>query len=350
MRKIDMSHIGTPRVGKSPVGNSHGSTSVIEDGRTTRSALIPFARLRAGIAAAGLGLAMLAFAGSAPASAQQILAMVQGRPITSFDVAQRIKLAQLTERQTLTQKQALQVLVDERLKIFTAQRFGVQMEAGDIDRMFANMASRSGRTAAQFSEALAAQGLSDRIMKNKLNADYVWNSYVRGRFSSATSVRDSDVFAALNAKGADTTQAQRATEYTIRQIVLVVGRTAPPQARSQRLAEANALRARFNDCESGIADARNLREVVVRDPVIRTSPDVAAPLRKILDDTPIGRTTPPEVTRAGVEMVAICNKREVVGDSVQKKEVQAELQNKQFEAQSARLLEEARKGAMIEYR
>jgi peptidyl-prolyl cis-trans isomerase SurA len=158
------------------------------------------------------------------------------------------------------------------------------------------------------------------------------------------------VFAALNAKGADTTQAQRATEYTIRQIVLVVGRTAPPQARAQRLAEANALRAKFNDCDAGVAEARTMREVVVRDPVIRTSPDVAAPLRKILDDTPIGRTTPPEVTRAGIEMVAICNKREVVGDSVQKKEVQSELQTKQFEQQSARLLEEARKGALIEYR
>jgi peptidyl-prolyl cis-trans isomerase SurA len=331
-------------------GTSRIGTSTIDRLTVAGPGLMSFVRLRAGIAAAALGLALLALGGGAPASAQQILVMVQGRPITNFDVAQRIKLAQLTERQTLTQKQALQELIDDRLKIFTAQRFGVEMQQGDIDKMFATMASRSGRTAAQFSEALSAQGLSDRVLKNKLNADYVWSNYVRARFSSATSVRDSDVFAALNAKGADTTQAQRATEYTIRQIVLVVGRTAPPQARGQRLAEANALRGRFNDCESGVAEAKSLREVVVRDPVIRTSPDISAALRKILDDTPVGRTTPPEVTRAGVEMVAICNKREVVGDSVQKKEVQNELQNKQFQAQSVRLLEEARKGALIEYR
>jgi peptidyl-prolyl cis-trans isomerase SurA len=338
MRKIDTLIVGTVVAGTHMTGI-----------RGTRPARIAFRTLHLG-AAAILGLAVLALVGGAPASAQQILVMVQGRPITNFDVAQRIKLMQITERQTLTQKQALDQLIDDRLKIFTAQRFGVEMQPADIDKMFASIASRSGRTAAQFSEALAAQGLSDRMMKSKLNADYVWGSYVRARFSSATSVRDSDVFAALNAKGADTTQAQRATEYTIRQIVLVVGRTDPPQARAQRLAEANALRARFNDCDAGIAEARAMREVVVRDPVIRTSPDVAAPLRKILDDTPIGRTTPPEVTRAGIEMVAICNKREVVGDSVQKKEVQSELQTKQFEQQSARLLEEARKGALIEYR
>lgn len=309
--------------------------------------------LRAGLrllAGAVLAAAMLAGVGGRPAEAQQILAMVQGRPITNFDVAQRIKLIQLTERKTLTSKQALEELIDDRLKVFTAQRFGVSMESSDIDKMFASMAGRSGRTAAQLTEVLAAQGISDRVLKNKLNADSVWNSYVRGRFSAATSVRDTDVFAALTAKGADTTAAQRTTEYTIRQIVFVVSRTAPADARARRMAEANALRSRFSDCESGAAEARALREVVVRDPVIRMSSDVSAPLRKILDDTPIGRTTPPEVTRTGVEMVAICNKREVVGDSAEKKELQNELQSKQFETQSKRLLQEARKGALIEYR
>ncbi len=65
----------------------------------------------------------------------------------------------------------------------------------------------------------------------------------------------------------------------------------------------------------------------------------------------IGRTTPPEVTTRGLSRwAAICNKRAVVGDSVQKKEVQSELQAEQFEQQSASLLEEARKGALIEYR
>lgn len=335
-------------------GTSYAGADVgaptLSPSRPARPAFPSFTRLRNGVAASLLGLALFAAAGAAPASAQQILVMVQGRPITSYDVAQRIKLMKLVERQTLNQKQALDQLIDDRLKIFTAKRYGVSLDAAEVDKMFARMASRSGRTAAQLSQALAAQGVSDRILKSKLNADYVWNSYVRGRFSSATSVRDSDVFAALNAKGANAAEAQRATEYTIRQIVLVVGRTAPPQERARRLGEANALRARFNDCDSGLAEARSLREVVVRDPVIRTSPDVPAALRKILDDTPIGHTTPPEVTRAGVEMVAICNKREVIGDSVEKKEVETELQNKQFEQQSQRLLEEARKGSLIEYR
>ena len=314
----------------------------------------PVYRTAGGNALARLALALLALflvaaGGAAPAAAQQILVMVNGEPITTFDVTQRIKLAQLTERASLSQKQALDALIDERLKIFTAKRYGVVVEDADVEKMFANMANRTGRTPEQLTQGLAQSGVNARILKNKMRADYVWNAYVRGRFSSATSVRDSDIFAALNAKGTDSTQSQRTTEYTLRQIVLVVPRTAPAM-RSQRLAEANALRQRFTDCDSGLEIARGLREAVVREPIIRTSADVPAGLRKVLDDTAIGRTTPPEVTQSGVEMVAVCNKREVVGESVQKREVRDDLQSRQFDAQSKRLLEEARKSSLIQYR
>lgn len=284
------------------------------------------------------------------ASAQQILVMVQGQPITTFDASQRIKLAQLTERRKLTQKQALEELIDERLKIVTAERFGITADKDEIEKMFARMGTRSGRTPEQLTQALSQSGLDARMLKTKMRADYVWNNYVRGRYSSAATVRDSDVFAALSTKGEDLTRAQRTTEYTIRQIVLVIGRTADAGQRSQRMAEANSLRKAFADCETGVDTARAMRETVVRDPVIRTSADMSAQVRKLMDETPVGHMTPPEVTRVGIEMVAICARREVVGESAQKREVRNELETKQFDAISKRLLADARKTAMIQYR
>ena len=298
--------------------------------------------------ACGLALPVLVYPQAA--SAQQIVVMVQGSPITSFDVGQRIKLAQLTERRAINSKQALDELVDERLKVFTAERYGITMDSADLNKMYASMGARTGRSPEQLTAGLAQAGVDARLLKDKMRADNVWNNYVRGRFSSTTTVRDGDIFAALGAKGEDATKAQRTTEYTIRQIVLVVSRTAPPATRSQRMAEAGVLRKNFTDCESGVATARAMRETVVRDPVIRTSADMTAPLRKLMDETAIGQMTPPEVTQAGIEMVAICNRREVVGESAQKREIRNELQTKQFDDQSRRLLAEARKSAMIVYR
>jgi len=285
-----------------------------------------------------------------PAMAQQIMVMVQGQPITSFDVAQRVKLTQLTERRSISQKQALEDLIDERLKIFTADRFGISADREEVDKMFAQMASRNGRTPAQLAAALSQSGVDASSLKAKMRADYVWNAYVRGRYSSVATVRDSDIFNALESKGEDLTAAQRTTEYTLRQIVLVVGRTAPASERSRRLAEANALRQRFTDCESGVEVARGLRETVVREPVIRTSAEMTDPVRKIMNDVPIGKTTTPEVTQAGVELIAVCGRREIVGESARKREVRNELQNKQLESLSKRLLVDARKAAMIQYR
>lgn len=312
-------------------------------------------RRRVATRATAVAVAALAAFGTlaalpSPAAAQQILVMVQGQPITSFDVAQRIKLAQLTERRSPNQKQALEELIDERLKIVTAERFGITADKEELDKMFARMGTRTGRTPEQLTAALAQSGLDARMLKEKMRADYVWNNYVRGRFSSAATVRDSDVFAALESKGEDLTRAQRTTEYTVRQIVLVVSRTASPAERSQRIAEANSLRKSFTDCEAGIATARAMRETVIRDPVIRTSADMSAPVRKVMDDTPIGQLTAPEVTRVGVEMVAVCGRREVVGESTQKREIRAELETKQFDALSQRLLADARKSVMIQYR
>lgn len=302
------------------------------------------------VALSAFGLFGAASALPAPAAAQQILVMVQGQPITSFDVAQRIKLAQLTERRSPNQKQALEELIDERLKVVTAERFGITADKDELDKMFARMGTRTGRTPEQLTAALAQAGLDARMLKEKMRADYVWNNYVRGRYSSAATVRDSDVFAALESKGEDLTRAQRTTEYTVRQVVLVVSRTASQGERSQRIAEANNLRKSFADCEAGIATARGMREVVVRDPVIRTSADMSPAVRKVMDETPIGQLTAPEITRIGVEMVAVCARREVVGESSQKREVRAELENKQFEAVSKRLLDDARKSVMIQYR
>jgi hypothetical protein len=74
-----------------------------------------------------------------------------------------------------------------------------------------------------------------------------------------------------------------------------------------RRKDAEALRARFSDCESGLADARAQRDVVIREPITKNSIDLASPLRDILNKTGLGHLTPPETTSRGVELFAVCS-------------------------------------------
>lgn len=294
---------------------------------------------------AALALILLALAaGPQRASAQQILVMVNGSPITSYDVAQRQRLHQLIDRKAIGPKEALDELIDETIKMQQAQKLGVEMDQGDVDRMFVSVAERSGRTTKELEASLAQSGLDARTFKNKLTADYVWSQYVRSRSGTVT-VRDADVVAALQKRG--TTQ-MVATEYTLRPIVFVVPRKSSNHG--ARLQEANALRARFADCDSGIAAAMALKEVVVRPPVLRLSSDMPDALRKLLDKTEVGRLTQPEVTQSGVETFAMCGKREVRGESAEKREIKDELTSAQFTKESKKLMDDLRRGALIQYR
>lgn len=301
---------------------------------------MPIARLL--LLAAALLIPLLA--SGTPARAQQIVVVVNGAPITSYDVSQRQLMHSLIERKPIGPKDALEELIDERLKIQQAVRLKLDVDQKDVDRLYASVAERSGRTAEQLSSGFKQSGLNDSTFKQKLLADYVWGQYVRAR-SGTVNIRDADVIAALQKRGE--TQ-MVATEYTLMPIVFVVPRNA--NTYGARLAEANALRARFSDCDSGAEMVKSLKEVVVRPKVTRLSSEVPAQLKQILDKTEVGRLTPPEVAQAGVETFAMCGKREVRGESSQKREIKDELTASQFTAESKKFLAELRKQALIEYR
>jgi peptidyl-prolyl cis-trans isomerase SurA len=71
-------------------------------------------------------------------------------------------------------------------------------------------------------------------------------------------------------------------------------------------------------------------------------------MRKILDDVTVGKLTSPDVTPQGIQMFALCAKRENQVDSTASKEAREEMFLQQFQAKSKRYLEELRRGSMIE--
>ena len=89
-------------------------------------------------------------------------------------------------------------------------------------------------------------------------------------------------------------------------IVLIVPRGSAADALETRKKEAEALRARIQTCAEANAFFKSMQNAAIREAVIKTSADIPASLREILDGTPIGHLTPPEVTKQGVEMVALC--------------------------------------------
>jgi peptidyl-prolyl cis-trans isomerase SurA len=129
----------------------------------------------------------------------------------------------------------------------------------------------------------------------------------------------------------------------------VVPRGSPPAAFEARAKEAEALRARFQGCDEGIALARGMPNVAVRTQVVKGSAELPVQLRDVLAKTEIGRLTAPEATQQGVEVYALCSKLQSESGPA-KKEIKDEMFNEAFEIASKKYIKELRDQAMIEYR
>jgi len=179
----------------------------------------------------------------------------------------------------------------------------------------------------------------------------VWGSLVRGRFKESLQVGEKDVAAAVQVNADDKDKPQTESfEYQMRPIVLIVPRGAAPAAAEIRRKEAEALRARVQTCDEATALFKSMQNAAIREPVSKTSADLPAPLREVLDKTPIGHLTAPEVTKQGIEMVALCGRKPTTVDTPKKREVREKMFSEKFEKKSKAYLEEIRKAAMIEYR
>ncbi|WP_407181513.1 SurA N-terminal domain-containing protein [Bradyrhizobium sp. STM 3562] len=285
-----------------------------------------------------------------PVRAQTVAVMVNGEPITDFDIEQRSKLNFLTTHKQSARQDVINELIDEKVKIKEAKKFGVDPSNSDIDQAFGAMAGRMRISPEQLAKSLESQGIRPDTLKNRIRADMVWTSLVRGRYKERLQVGEKDVAAAVKAEGGDDAQQADAFEYRMQPVVLIVPKGAPPAAFEGRQKEAETLRSKVQSCEEANSYFKSMPNAAIRDTVIKTSADIPAVLRKVLDDTPIGHLTPPEVTKQGVEMVALCGRKPTTIDTPKKKEIRDKMYAQKYEATSKAYLEEIRKAAMIEYR
>ena len=284
-----------------------------------------------------------------PAQAQTVCVMVNGEPVTEYDIDQRSKLDFISTHKQASRQDVLNELIDEKVKIKEAKKFGVDPTDSDIDQSYGEMGSRMHITADQLTKSLESQGIRPDTLKTRLRSELVWGSLVRGRFKERLQVGEKDVVTAVKAEGGDVQQMD-AFEYTMRPVVLIVPRGSPPAATEARQKEAEALRARVQTCDEANSYFKTMQNAVIRDAVVKTSADIPANLRKVLDDTPIGHLTPPEVTKDGIQMVALCGRKATTIDTPKKQEIRNKMFAQKYEAQSKSYLLEVRKAAMIEYR
>jgi peptidyl-prolyl cis-trans isomerase SurA len=298
----------------------------------------------------GCAAALVLMGCGSQAYAQTVAVMVNGEPITNYDIEQRTKLTFLTIHKSPDRQQVIDELIDEKVKIKEAKKFGVDPTATDVDQSYAGMSARMRLSPEQLTKSLESQGIRPDTLKARIKAEMVWTSLVRGRYKESLQVGEKDVAAAAQVNGSEEKPETESFEYKMQPIVLIVPRGSAPAAVDARRKEAEALRNRVQTCDEANAFFKSMQNAAIREAVTKTSADLPPVLREVLDKTPIGHLTAPEVTKQGVEMVALCGRKPTTVDTPKKKEVREKMYAQKYEAKSKSYLQEARKAAMIEYR
>jgi peptidyl-prolyl cis-trans isomerase SurA len=280
------------------------------------------------------------------ALAQHVVLVVNGEVITDYDIEQRTKFHTLSEHKTPARQDVIEELIDEKLKVQIGRRYKIELDDNDINSSYADMAKRMHLTSDQLTQTLAQGGVDSKTLKARIRADTTWQYIIRGKFQSSLQINEKSVLAEMETQKKNDGD-KVGYDYTLRPILFVVprGNAALQEARRK---DAEALRARFTSCDSGLPFARSLRDVAIREPITKNSSELAPALRQILDKTEVGHLTAPETTQQGVELFALCEKKETKDETPEKREVREKMFSEQFQAKAKNYLRELRRQAMIE--
>jgi peptidyl-prolyl cis-trans isomerase SurA len=300
---------------------SPASVCRITPARRARS-LSAAARL---IAVAGLFFTLCFLALPKPAAAQ-VAALVNNEPITAVDIAQRTRLHEVFNRKRPSRQEILDELINEKIKLATARKMNVDVSDSKVDSRISDMAGPRGVSG--FMAAIEKEGIERTRFRSRIRAEIAWREVLLQASPGTFQVRDADLVAILNAHGEK--PVARGMQYTLQPIIFVVSRRAPDSAKAARLKEAEAFRSRVQGCEEAAAQARTIRETVVKPQIKKFSLDLGTQYRKLLDSTPDGKMTPAEITGAGMEVVMVCSRQEVMADISSRKEFRQELLNRRI--------------------
>ena len=277
-----------------------------------------------------------------PAFAQAIIASINGDPITNIDIDERMKMLRVLHKPA-TREAAIESLFTDRLETQEANKFGINPRDSDISQQIVKTAQAMKMAPEALVGAFEHAGVTADHFKAHFSADMGFAVLVQA-LNKGVEASEDQVRAELAKQGG---KAAAGTEYTVREIILAIPRSATAEALTERAHEAEQLRERFTGCDSGLPMARAMNDVTVRDPLIKTSVEMGDGLRQLLDKTPTGHLTAPQRSIEGLEMIAVCSKGTAKDDSAARAAISQKILAAHIEADSERRLKELRARAVV---
>lgn len=295
------------------------------------------------IAAASLGVLPVG-----PAAASEIRYVVNGIPVTSYDIERRAAFFRL-QRRSGGAKQAAEDLIEQALRSAEMKRARVNITERQVDDAYARFAASNKLKPAQMDQILSQTGVTKGHFKEFIRVQMGWSQLLQAKYRQSGALSEQDVVRKMLQKGGTK---PTATEFMLQQVIFVVPAAERKSTLAKRKREAEAMRARFAGCNQTREFAKGLIDVSVRDLGRVLSPELPPEWADAIKSTKPGSATIARETDRGVEFIGVCSSREVSDDRVAQMVFQSEAAKDSNEADemSKKYTEELRKKAKITQR
>jgi peptidyl-prolyl cis-trans isomerase SurA len=304
---------------------------------------------------AALAIFLLLPAGTSAQVEESIVVLVNDDPISAYDIEQRERFLAVTAHEQPgpeLKKKATDMLIDERLQLQEGKKNGIAPDDADVNKILGDMAQKNNLTPEGLGSALGQMGVNLRTLKDRIKAQLVWQDVVRRKFRHEINVGDVDVDKAIaSGGGAEASAAPtEATALQLRQVKFELSGDPDQRTLASRLAQAEALRARFESCSNVGELAKGIQGASVKVLADQQPGALAQPARLLVMNAKVGQMTPPTISASAIELYAVCGKREIKGDPQQREQTEHKLMQQEMEIRAERLLRDLRQDAFIEYR
>ncbi|MCZ8543312.1 peptidylprolyl isomerase [Mesorhizobium qingshengii] len=255
-----------------------------------------------------------------PAFASEIKYVVNDIPVTTGDIAHRAAFLKLQRKKG----DAAQEMIDQTLRMAEARRLGIRISDAQVEAAYQRFASSNKMQLSQLDGVMEKSGVSKDHFKEFIRAQMAWNQALSARYRSGDgtgAVSEQDIVKKMLEKGGSKPSA---TEYMLQQVIFVVPAAERSATLAKRKREADAMRARFNGCNTTREFAKGLIDVTVRDLGRVLAPQLPPDWAEQIKATKVGGATVTRETERGVEFIGICSSREVSDDKVAQMVFQSE--------------------------
>lgn len=297
--------------------------------------------------------------GTAPSAVAQTLfrpvAVVNDQAITGYDLAQRaqilVALGYSAASPDALRSDALDQLVDEKLKLQAAKQMGIDVTPEMVQAGVEEFARRSGMAPDAFRTLMNSQGVTDQALDDMARAEVGWLQVVRARFANRVEPGAADIDSELALLGNRT-----GTEYQILEIGLPLEDDGRTEAQTRALAE------QLYDTLSSGGDFKEAVARFSKAPSAARGGEVGwvttermpAELRAALDGLEVGQVSRPLAVSGGISLLKLLDKRSTgqqpAVDQATREAVRNQLVNQRSARMAEGLLQEMRRDALIEVR